>query len=145
MFLTLNHICPNSMNSLTLLILPPLVRLFLSHLPIMKILRKMKLKLRKLVRTIQTKENLFQEQPLRQRRKKLETLRAIRLNIRSLNQRSCIFVITVELWDTLVQIAISGQPLNRAIVFYHLVVKVKFHHLWVLLEIFLRPSCFSLT
>ena len=145
MFLTLNHICPNSMNSLTILILPPLVRLFLSHLPIMKILRKMKLKLRKLVRTIQTKENLFQEQPLRQRRKKLETLRAIRLNIRSLNHRSCIFVITVELWDTLVQIAISGQPLNRAIVFYHLVVKVKFHHLWVLLEIFLRPSCFSLT
>ena len=145
MFLTLNHICPNSMNSLTLLILPPLVRLFLSHLPIMKILRKMKLKLRKLVRTIQTKENLFQEQPLRQRRKKLETLRAIRLNIRSLNQRSCIFVITVELWDTLVQIAISGQPLNRAMVCYHREVKIRFHHLWVLLEIFLRPSCFSLT
>ena len=24
---------------------------------------------------------------------------------------------------------------------YHLVVKVRFHHLWVLLEIFLRPSC----
>ena len=35
-----------SMNSLTLLILPPLVRLFLSSLLIMKILRKMKLKLR---------------------------------------------------------------------------------------------------
>ena len=28
---------------------------------------------------------------------------------------------------------------------YHLVVKVKFHHLWVLLEIFSRPSCFFQT
>ena len=145
MFLTLNHICPNSMNSLTLLILPPLVRLFLSHLPIMKILRKMKLKLRKLVRTIQTKENLFQEQPLRQRSKRLENLKAIRLKIRSLNQRNRISVITMELWDSLVQPAISGQPLNKAIVCYHLVVKVKFHHLWVLLEIFLRLLCFFRT
>ena len=129
------------MNFLPLLILPTLVRLFLSHLLVMKILEKMKLKLRQVVRTIQTKANLFQEHPLRQRRKRLETLRAIRPKIRSLNQRSHISVITVELQDTLVPIAISSQPLKKAIVCYHLVAKVRFHHLWVLLEIFSRPSC----
>ena len=75
------------MNSLTLLILPLLVRLFLSHLLIIKILKKMKLKLRQLVRTIQIKANLFQEHPIRQRRKRLETLRAIRLKIISLKTK----------------------------------------------------------
>ena len=41
-------------------------------------------------------------------KKETRNPRAIRLKIRSLNQRSHISVITVEVHDTLVQIAISG-------------------------------------
>ena len=78
-----------------LLILPHLVQLCLSHLLIMLILRMMKLKLKQLVRT-QTRANLFQEHPLRLKRKRLETL-GLRKLTKSLNKRSRIFVITVEL------------------------------------------------
>ena len=46
--------------------------------------------------------------PLRLKRKRLGTLGLRKTIIKSLNKRSCIFVITVELQDTLVQIAISG-------------------------------------
>ena len=129
------------MNSLTLLILPLLVRLFLSHLLIIKILRKMKLKLRQLVRTIQIKANLFQEHPIRQRRKRLETLTAKKLKIRSINQRSRISVITVELQDIPVQIFTSGQPLNKVIVCSRPETRISFHPCLLFLEIFSMPSC----
>ena len=79
-----------------LLILLHLVQLCLSHLLIMLILRMMKLKLKQLVRT-QIKSNLFQEHPLRLKRKRLETLGQKGKITKSLNKRSHISVITMEL------------------------------------------------
>ena len=76
-------------------------------------LRTMMLKLIQLVRT-QTKVNLSQEHPLSKIRKRLKPLKLRRLALKSLNKRSSIFVIIVELLVILDQIAIIGQPLNRA-------------------------------
>ena len=121
-----------------LLILPPLVQLYLSHLLIMLILRTMNLKLKQLVRT-QIRANLFQEHLLRLKRKRLETLGLRRRTTKSLNKRSRIFVITVEFQGILIQIAISSQPLNKAIEWSHLEIRISFHHLLLLWEIFLRP------
>ena len=96
-----------------LLMLPLLVRLFLFHLLMIMMLKIMKLKLKQLVRT-QTSENLFQEHLLRLKRKRLRTLGLRKTIIKSLKKRSRISIITVELRDTLVQIAISGQPLQQS-------------------------------
>ena len=96
-----------------LLILLLLVLLFLFLLVIMLKLRTMMLKLIQLVRT-QTRVNLSQEHPLSKIRKKLKTLGLRRLTLKSLNKRSSISVIIVELPIILNQIAINGQPLNRA-------------------------------
>ena len=60
---------------------------------------------------------------------------------KSLNQRSCISIITVECQGIVVQITINGWPLNKAIVCSRLETKISFHHLLLLLEIFSRPSC----
>ena len=60
------------------------------------------------------KGNLSQEHSLNQIRKKLKILRLRRLTLKSLNKRSSISVIIMELPVILDQIAISGQPLNRA-------------------------------
>ena len=46
---------------------------------------------------------------------------------------------------TLFQIAISGQPLNKAIVCHLLETKINSNSFWVLLENFLRLSCFFRT
>ena len=70
---------------------------------------------------------------------------AIALLAKSLNQRSHTFVITIEHPDTHVQIAISGQPLNRAIVCHLSVAKINSNSHWLLLENFLRLSCFFRT
>ena len=64
------------------------------------------------------------------------------LSARSLNQRSRTSVNIVEHPNTFVQIAISGQPLNRVIVCHLLAAKINFNSLWLLLENFLRLSCF---
>ena len=123
-----------------LLILPHLVQLCLSHLLIMLILRIMNVKLKQLMKT-QTKVNLFQEHTLRLKRKRLETLGLRRLTTKSLNRRSRISVITVELQGILVQIATSGQPLNKAIICSRLDIRISFHPLLLLLENFSRLSC----
>ena len=70
---------------------------------------------------------------------------AIALSARSLKQRSHTSVIIVEHPDTFTQIAISGQPLNRVIVCHLLAAKINFNSLWLLLENFLRLSCFFQT
>ena len=70
---------------------------------------------------------------------------AISLLARSLNQRSHTSVITIEHLDTFVQIAINGQPLNRVIVYHLLAAKINSNSLWLLLENFLRLSCFFRT
>ena len=75
------------------------------------------------------------------KRKRLETLGLRRLITKSLNRRSCIFVITVEFHGILVQIVTSDLPLNKAIVCSHPGIKINFHPLLFLLGIFLRPSC----
>ena len=56
--------------------------------------------------------------------------------IKSLNLRNLTFVITVEHWDTLVQIVISGLPLNKAIVCHLSEAKINFKTLWLFLENF---------
>ena len=61
-----------------------------------------------------TKVNLSQEHPLSKIKRKLRTLGLKRLTLKTLNKRSSISVIIVELPVILVQIAICGQPLNRA-------------------------------
>ena len=96
-----------------LLILPLLVLLCLSHLLIMLILRTMNVKLIQLVRT-QKMANLFQEHPLNLKIKRLETLGLRRVITKSLNRRSSMSVITMELQGILVEIATRGQSLNRA-------------------------------
>ena len=53
--------------------------------------------------------------------------------IRSLNQRNLISIIIVEHRDTLVQIAISGLPLNKVIMCYLSEAKINFKILWLLL------------
>ena len=75
------------------------------------------------------------------KRKRLETLGLRRLITKSLNRRSHISIITVEFQGILVQIATSDLPLNKAIVCSHPEIKISFHSLLLLLEIFLRPSC----
>ena len=90
------------------------------------------------------RENPFQEHPLRLLRKRLSRI-ITTLLIRSLNQRSHIFAITVEHPATLIQITISGQPLNQVIVCHLLGAKINFNSLQPLLENFLRLSCYSLT
>ena len=90
------------------------------------------------------RENPFLEHPLRLLRKRLSRI-IITLPTRSLYQRSPTSVNTVEHSDTLVQIAISGQPLNRAIVCHLLAAKINSNSPWLLLENFLRPSCFFRT
>ena len=49
-------------------------------------------------------------------RKRLKTLGLRRETLKSLNRRSSISVITMELQGILIQIATSGWPLNRATV-----------------------------
>ena len=46
-----------------------------------------------------------------------------------------------EQLDILDQIAISGQPLNKATVWSHRETKISFHPLLLLLEIYSKPSC----
>ena len=79
--------------------------------------------------------------PLSLKRKRLETLGLRRLITNSLNGRSRISAITVELQGILIQIATSGWPLNRATVWSHLETRISFHFLLLLLKIFLRSSC----
>ena len=98
-----------------LLILPLLVLLCLSHLLIMLILRTMIAKLIQLVR-MQTKANQFQVHTLSLKTKRLATLGLRRVITKSLNRRSCIFVVIVEFQGILIQLATSGQPLNRVTV-----------------------------
>ena len=90
------------------------------------------------------RENQFQEHPLRLLRKRLSRI-IITLLIRSLNQRSHIFATTMEHLDTLIQITISGQPLNQVIMCHLLGAKINSNSLQPLLENFLRLSCYSLT
>ena len=90
-----------------LLILPYLVQLCLSHLLIMLILRMMKAK------TKIASENLDKDKsilgaPPKVERKRLETLGLKGKTIKSLNKRSRISVITVELQGIPVQIFTSG-------------------------------------
>ena len=75
------------------------------------------------------------------KRKRLETLGLRRLITKSLNQKSRISIITVELQGILIQIATSDLPLNKAIVCSRPKIKINFHPLLLLLEIFLRPLC----
>ena len=89
------------------------------------------------------RENQFQEHPLRLVRKRLSRI-IIAPPTRSLNQRSLTSAITVERLGTLVQIAISGQPLNKAIMCHLLGVKINTNSLQPLLANFLRLSCYSL-
>ena len=67
-------------------------------------------------------------------RKRLSKV-TITLLIRSLNWRNHTSVMTVEHQDTLIQIAISGLLLNKAIVYHPLEVKINFKTLWLLLEL----------
>ena len=53
--------------------------------------------------------------------------------IRSLNQRNLTSVIIVKQQYTLIQIAISGSPLNKIIVCYLLEAKINIKTLWLLL------------
>ena len=89
------------------------------------------------------RENQFQEHPLRLVRKRLSRI-IIAPPTRSLNQRSLTSAITVERLGTLVQIAINGQPLNKAIMCHLLGVKINTNSLQPLLANFLRLSCYSL-
>ena len=71
------------------------------------------------IKTELTSENLDKGKsilgaPLSLRRKMLKTLGLRRLTLKSLNKRSSIFVIMVELPVILDQIATSGLPLNKA-------------------------------
>ena len=71
------------------------------------------------IKTELTSENLDKGKsilgaPLSLRRKMLKTLGLRRLTLKSLNKRSNIFVIMVELPVILDQIATSGLPLNKA-------------------------------
>ena len=90
------------------------------------------------------RENPFQENPLRLVRKRLSRI-IIALPTRSLYLRSPTSVTTMEHMDTLIQIAINGQPLNKAIVFHLQKTKINFNSLWPFVENFLRRSCFSRT
>ena len=89
------------------------------------------------------RENQFQEHPLRLVRKRLSRI-IIAPPTRSLNQRSLTSAITMERLGTLVQIAINGQPLNKAIMCHLLGVKINTNSLQPLLANFLRLSCYSL-
>ena len=89
------------------------------------------------------RENQFQEHPLRLVRKRLSRI-IIAPPTRSLNQRSLTSAITMEHLGTLVQIAINGQPLNKAIMCHLLGVKINTNSLQPLLANFLRLSCYSL-
>ena len=97
-----------------LLILLLLVLLCLSHLLIMLILRIMNVKLIQLVRT-QTRVNLFKEHPLNLIRKRLKSLGPRRVITKSLNKRSRISIITVELQSILQRL--TTQHSNNMISF----------------------------
>ena len=74
------------------------------------------------------------------RKKKLSRTIIVPL-IRSLNRRNLTSVIIVEHRDTLVQIAISGLLLNKAIVCHLLEAKINFKTLWLILGNFWRSCC----
>ena len=89
------------------------------------------------------RENPFQKHPLRLVRERLSGI-ITTPPTRSPNQRSLTSTITMEHLCTLIQIAISGQPLNKAIVCHLLGAKINSNFPQPPLENFLRPSCYSL-
>ena len=124
-------------HSLSLLVVCPLViwiMLCLFLLLLMLNLRKLNPKLKMQVRLNMIRESLFWEHHLMLLKKLNRTITAPL--IKSLNLRNLTFVITVEHWDTLVQIVISGLPLNKAIVCHLSEAKINFKTLWLLLENF---------
>ena len=90
------------------------------------------------------RENPFQEHPIKQLRKRLSRM-IIALPTRSLNKTSHVSAIIMEHPGTLVRIAISGQPFNKAVVCHPFGVKINSNSLWPLLENFLRLPSYSQT